>query len=275
MKKIAPQKSLGQNFLTNKTIAARIVDLLGDISSETVLEIGPGMGVLTEFLVERSKNFAAVEIDKRAVEFLRDKFANKLKIINTDILKFDFADFAQSYSDRIQVIGNIPYNISTEIFFRLFENANYIEKAVLTVQKEVAQRVASSEGTKTYGITSVAARLVAVPRIAFDISAGSFFPAPKVTSSVLVLDFYENQKYKTKYNEIMELVRACFSTRRKMLKNAIQNYLNLKKIDIQKLEYDLKEQNLNYLSKRAEQLSLDDFLKLYEIISKSKVVEFS
>lgn len=275
MKKIVPRKSLGQNFLTNKTIALRIVNLLGDISNKTVLEIGPGMGVLTEFLIERTKNLEVVEIDNRAIDFLKDKFENKLKIINIDILKFDIRNFAQNYNEKILVIGNIPYNISTEIFFQLFENANFIEKAVLTVQKEVAQRISANEGTKTYGITSVAARLVSRPKIAFDISAGSFFPAPKVTSSVLVLDFYEEQKYTKIYSEIMKLVRASFSTRRKMLRNALQNYLNSRKISIISLENELNKLNLDYLSCRAEQLSVEDFLKLYDIINKINNVEFS
>ncbi len=270
MKDILPRKSLGQNFLKNKTVASRIVSLLGDISGKHVLEIGPGMGALTEFLVERQPLLAIVELDERAIDYLKNKFNHKLKIIHSDILNFDIKRHFEQNNEPLLIVGNIPYNISTEIFFLLFENAQYISKAVLTVQKEVAVRICSRHGSKQYGITSVAANLVCTPSIAFDIAAGSFFPVPKVTSSVLVLDFYEEQKYLSAFKDIMSLVRSAFSQRRKMLRNSLENYLNACKIPPKLLEEELKQNKLDYFSSRAEQLCLDDFIKLYEIVSNLK-----
>lgn len=270
MKDIAPRKSLGQNFLKNKTVAMRIVDLLGDVSGKPVLEIGPGMGVLTEFLTERNPLLTLVELDERAIDYLRNKFNRYLNIVHSDILDFDIKRHSEQYKEKLLVIGNIPYNISTEIFFLLFENAACISKAVLTVQKEVAVRVCSGYGSRQYGITSVAARLVCTPSIAFDIAAGSFFPAPKVTSSVLVLDFYQEHKYLNDFAEIMSLVRAAFSQRRKMLRNSLENYLKACNLPPKLLEDELNKNDLRYFSMRAEQLSLQDFVKLFEIISSLK-----
>ncbi len=270
MKDLAPRKSLGQNFLKNKSVASRIVALLGDISGKPVLEIGPGMGVLTEFLLGQKPLLTLVELDARAIEYLHEKFSNNLKIIHSDILDFDIKRHFEKYNEKLLIIGNIPYNISTEIFFLLFENAEYISKAVLTVQKEVAVRVCSGHGSRQYGITSVAANLVCAPKIAFDIAAGSFFPAPKVTSSVLVLDFYEEQKYINAFAEIMQLVRSAFSQRRKILRNSLENYLKASNISMKAMEDELKASNLEYLSKRAEQLSLNDFIRLFEILNNLK-----
>lgn len=272
MKDIAPKKSLGQNFLKNKTIAQRIVNLLGGIENKPVIEIGPGMGVLTEMLLQKSPNLTIIELDNRAVEYLRDKFASvkNLNIVNCDFLKFDLSNFARSFNEKIFVIGNIPYNISTEIFFQLFQNAQFIEKAVLTVQKEVAARICGKTGTKNYGITTLAAHLVAQPHIALDIAPGSFFPVPKVYSSVLVLNFFSEQKYLNIYNEIMDLIRNAFSKRRKILRNSLENYFFLNNLDVNKVEQMLLNKNLKYFSMRAEQLNLNDYLNLFQIINEVK-----
>ncbi len=270
--KVAPKKSLGQNFLTNKHIAKRIVDLLGDTNDYEVIEIGPGMGVLTDFLLQTEQQVTAIDLDNRAVDFLSDKYSKELnthfKIINTDIIKFDISQFAIDSNKKLKVIGNIPYNISTEIFFLLFENAKHIERAVLTVQKEVARRIASPPNSKERGITSLAREMTASAKIEFDISGGSFFPPPKVTSSVIRLDFHSEQLPNEKFKAMMSLVRAAFSQRRKVLKNSLSSYLSSIKIDIIAIEEKLQNSGHNYLKMRAEQLSLQDYDNLFNAIFK-------
>ncbi len=266
MEKISPKKSLGQNFLNSRTIAEKIVSLLGDISKKAVVEIGPGMGVLTEILLEANSELTLVEIDTRAIAYLNAKFerhiGNNLNIINSDILKFDIKQFAESRNGKISIIGNIPYNISTEIFFLLFEHANYIDKAVLTVQREVAKRIVAKPKSKDYGITTLARAMTAEAKIAFDIAPGSFNPPPKVVSSVLVFDFNSELISREKYFNMMKLVRAAFSTRRKILKNALQPYFSSRALDINLFEKFCNERNIQYLKQRAEELSLADFEKL-------------
>lgn len=267
MEKISAKKSLGQNFLNNKAIAEKIVAQLGDISNCPIVEIGPGMGVLTEIILKKNSNLTLVEIDPRAIAYLSEMFAkqigNGLSIINLDVLKFDVKAFAEQNGGKISVIGNIPYNISTEIFFLLFENAKYIEKAVLTVQKEVARRIAAKPKTKDYGVTTVARAMTSEAKIAFDIAPGSFNPPPKIVSSVLVFDFKDNPEKEEKYFAMMKLVRAAFSTRRKMLRNALQTYLSSRKIETAKFEEYCDERNIKFLRQRAEELDLKDFENLY------------
>ncbi len=273
MNKISPKKSLGQNFLTDKKIAADIVDLLDLQIGDIVLEIGPGMGVLTEILLKKNVELTSVELDERAIVYLKEKFKTNtnFSLIKSDILVFNLPEFAAKWDKKIKVIGNIPYNISTEIFFMLFENASFIDKAVLTVQKEVAHRIAATtKQNKEYGITTVARSMTSSAKIAFDIAAGSFHPAPRVTSSVITLDFFAKQPAAELYNEIMKLVRSAFSQRRKVLKNALGSYLGFHGIEIAKFEEYLNFKNIIYFKQRAEELSLDDFLTLHEEIKKIK-----
>lgn len=277
MEKISPKKSLGQNFLTNKKIAEGIVDQLGDISGKIVVEIGPGMGVLTEILISRGAILTSIDLDKRAIDYLTERFASELNqnftLLQSNFLEFSLEEFCQNQSKKILVIGNIPYNISSEIFFKLFENAKLIERAVLTVQKEVARRVASSEGSKEYGILSVARALVSTSKIAFDISGGSFYPPPKVTSSVIRMDFHTDQPPKDEYRKIMQLVRASFSQRRKVMRNSLANYLSSRGIDINDFSDNLESKEIRYLRQRAEELSLKDFKILAQIIDDSLIAK--
>ncbi len=270
MEKITPKKSLGQNFLTNKKIAEGIVDQLGDINGRIVVEIGPGMGVLTEIIISRGAQLTSIDLDSRAIEYLSERFSAELKqnftLLQSDFLEFSIEKFSSEYTDKILVVGNIPYNISSEIFFKLFENSNFIERAVLTVQKEVARRVASGEGSKEYGILSVARALVATSKIAFDISGGSFYPPPKVTSSVIRMDFHSDQPAKEEYRRIMQLVRASFSQRRKVMKNSLANYLSSRGINVNDFAETLESQDIRFLRQRAEELSLTDFKILSQII---------
>jgi len=268
--KVTPKKALGQNFLTSKNIAKKIVDLLGSTNGYEILEIGPGMGVLTDFLLQSKQKLTAIELDTRAVEYLSNKYSNELatqfNIVNTDFLKFNIEQFSIASNKKLKIIGNIPYNISTVIFFQLFENAKYIERAVLTVQKEVARRVSSPPNSKERGIMSLAREMTSKSKVEFDISGGSFYPAPKVTSSVISLDFFDEQYPIEKYKALMQLVRAAFGQRRKVMKNSLNSYLASINTNIAALEEELSKSELNYLKMRAEQLSLSDFESLYGYI---------
>lgn len=272
MKNISPDKSLGQNFLKDKNISKKIVNLLGDISNKTIVEIGPGMGALTDILLNFGANVIAYDKDERSIDYLKEKYTKNqnFQIFHKDIREVELKNNTL-INNKIYVIGNIPYNISTDILFWLFEFSDMIDKSVLTVQKEVAERLVAKTRTKDYGVTTVATRLYCEAKIAFHIPPKAFFPAPKVTSSVIFLDFdkinisqnISNEKKK----QLMQLVKAAFSQRRKIINNSIKQYINQKQIDAKELSEVLTNNNLDFLSRRAEELSDEDYLKFYNIIN--------
>jgi len=272
LEKIKPLKMFGQNFLQDKNLANKIVDLLGDISGKQIVEIGAGMGALTELLLNRNANLTAFDFDERAIDYLKSKFnfAENLKIIHSDILKINLNDYT---NEKISVIGNIPYNITNDIVFWLFDNSNSINRAILTIQKEVAERYIAKPRTKDYGITTIAMQLYATVKIAFHIPASAFYPAPKVTSSVLVIDFHkENQFENIDKKQFLKLVRAAFSQRRKILNNAINSYLISRNINSELFTKIIQNQPKNYLKMRAEELTLDDYINLFSLIEKNLVL---
>jgi len=267
LEKIKPLKSFGQNFLKDKNIANKIIDLLGEISNKNVIEIGPGMGALTELLLKKNTNLTAFDIDERAIEYLKTKFSNEanLKIIHSDIRD---VNLEKHTVDKTLLIGNIPYNITNDIIFWLFEQRNFLSKAVLTIQREVAERYVAKPKTKNYGITTVAMHLYASAKIAFHISPTAFYPVPKVTSSVLVIDFSVQNNYcEVDKKQILQLVKAAFSQRRKVVGNSIKSYLSDRKIDVEKLSFRLENNNSKkYLKMRAEELTVEDYVHFYNLI---------
>ena len=257
IKMIAPKKSLGQNFLTDKNISRKIVAAIAPTAGDFILEIGPGTGALTELLAETEARILAVEIDKRAVEVLQSKFAQKenLRIVHEDFSKFDFRvadEFASG--ERLKVAGNIPYYLTSEIIFRLIENSSKISRVVLMIQKEVAQRLVAQPRTKDYGILTVAIGLCARAKILFDVPPSCFFPRPKVTSSVIEITFKRGEENLFD-NGLMRFVRAAFNQRRKTLSNSLS-------------AYSVREcpEFAEYLNKRAEELTFDEFHRLYYIL---------
>ncbi len=272
---IRPKKSLGQNFLTDKNIARKIVNALDINSGEKVIEIGSGTGALTGILLEKGADLTAFELDERAVEELKKKFSGEypdFNIIRGDFRKIDLCSLLAD-EGRLKVIGNIPYYISSEVFFKLFESAECVFRAVLTVQKEVARRVASGPGSKEYGILSVARELTSGAKIEFDINPGSFYPRPAVTSSVIRLDFYIEQIDKQEYEDVMKIVRAAFNRRRKMLRNSLDSFLldNFGKSSSAAAE-ELEEvfpSISEFFRKRPEQISSEEFRKFNLIIRRN------
>lgn len=245
---VQPKKYLGQHFLTDPSIAARIVNALRLEPGSSVLEIGPGTGVLTGILLEKDIELLPVEIDHESVTYLKQRWPELSdRILETDFLKMD----REKYPDgSFHIIGNFPYNISSQIFFRVLELRNQISSVVCMVQKEMAGRIVSPPGSRTYGILSVLLQAYYHAELLFSVKAGSFFPPPKVTSAVMRLTRNQTSTLPCDEKLFFELVKTTFNQRRKMIRNSIKSILlNLDD------DYDL-------LSKRPEQLGVPGFIEL-------------
>jgi 16S rRNA (adenine1518-N6/adenine1519-N6)-dimethyltransferase len=254
---VRPKKHLGQHFLKDKNIAARIVDsLILSTNVDQVIEIGPGTGVLTEFLTQKPIDLRLVEIDRESIPYLKDHFpALNEKIIEADFLKLDLD---QIFKGSIQIIGNFPYNISSQIFFKVLEHRNQVNQVVCMLQKEVADRIAEKPGSKTYGILSVLLQAYYNIDYLFKVPPGVFFPPPKVMSAVIRLT--RNSRLRLECDEALfkVVVKQAFQNRRKTLRNALK-VLNL---PASVLSHPL-------LDKRAEQLEVEQFVFLTQQLENS------
>ncbi|MFO7890739.1 MAG: 16S rRNA (adenine(1518)-N(6)/adenine(1519)-N(6))-dimethyltransferase RsmA [bacterium] len=256
MKNLRLNKNIGQHFLKDKHIAEKIVNLIEITDDDLILEIGPGDGRLTQFLVETpARKVTAVEIDNRFAQLLRKKFhqAENLEIINADFL--EFADgFFKHHQKRIHIVGNLPYYITSPILFKLLEYRSKIGTSVFTVQKEVADRLTSAPHSKTYGIPSVLFQLYSEVKQVFTISRNSFFPVPEVDSSVIKINFFENPLYPLENEEFFRiLLKKLFSQRRKMIRNTLKTVIRDKKL-LNELSIDV--------TKRPENLTIKQFVQL-------------
>ena len=249
---IIPRKSLGQNFLRDKNVSRKIVEGLHLQPGDTIIEIGPGEGALTELLVEQAERLAVIEIDARAVELLRDRFGPSLRIIHEDVLRVQIESLSQEFGGNIRILGNIPYNITSGVLFWLIDQRTAIVDATLMVQREVAQRLVARPGTKEYGILSVITQLYMPPRVLFRVSPGSFSPRPSVESAVVCFDA---RRPVPEHPEglLRVIVRGTFGKRRKTLMNGLR-YLGFTEGDLQECPIDLK--------RRPDDLTLEEFLQL-------------
>jgi len=245
---VRPKKHLGQHFLTDPHIAERIVKAMNVNDGETVVEIGPGTGILTGFLMDKKIHLLPVEIDLESVSFLRRKWPElEDQVIEDDILKLTFDDY---FTGPFHVIGNFPYNISSQIFFRVLDNRDRIPSIVCMIQKEVAGRIASPPGSREYGILSVLLQAYYHIEYLFTVKPGSFFPPPKVTSGVIRLTRNSAAKLPCDEKLFFRLVKTTFNQRRKMIRNSVKSILlNL-------------ESDFDLLSKRPEQLGVPEFIDL-------------
>lgn len=251
MNEVKAKKFLGQHFLTDESIALRIVDSLSGRSSN-VIEIGPGMGVLTKYLIQKPElNFHVVEIDRESVAWLHEHYPS-LHVIEGDFLKLDLMDL---FHDTFAVIGNFPYNISSQILFRVFECRNQAAEVVGMFQKEVAERVAAGPGSKTYGILSVLLSAFYNIEYLFTVSEHVFNPPPKVKSAVIRLIRNEVTSLECDERLFVKVVKAGFNQRRKTLRNALRS-----------ADLPLDAVNKVFLGKRAEQLTVDEFIQLTKSI---------
>lgn len=221
---VRPKKRLSQSFLIDPNITAKIASLLEPGPDDIVVEIGSGLGIMTGIIARQVKKVIALEIDPGLVEILKAEIdRDNVLIINGDFLKFDFREISPGLS-KAKVIGNVPYNISSAIVFRLLDFRQFISTAVLMLQKEVAGRIAAGPGSKDYGIVSVIVSMYASVRRELVVPPGCFHPRPKVDSAVIRLNFREKPLIDLKNPELFrELVRASFAQRRKTLLNNLKN----------------------------------------------------
>ena len=259
MKPVRAKKKLGQHFLTDLNIAKRISDTLDFNSYDRIVEIGPGMGVLTQFLLTKTNDLFLVEIDKESVTYLKNTFANlNLKVLEADFLKLDFK---QSFgTDPLAIIGNFPYNISTQIVFKTLENRDQIPFFAGMFQKEVAERICEPPGSKKYGILSVLTQLFYKTELLFIVPPQVFKPPPKVDSAVIRLVRKENFNLNCNEELLFKLVKLSFQQRRKTLRNSLKT-MNIPEILREDAIFDL----------RPEKLSGDDFIQLTKRISHGNI----
>lgn len=263
IKSIVPKKSLGQNFLIDRNIARNTVSLLDIQKGDNVIEIGPGTGALTSIILEHDCNLTAIEIDSRAITELKSQFPFS-KYPTFNLVNQDFRDYKFDLNSyNYKVIGNIPYYLSSEIFFKLFDSSSNIDLAVMTVQKELAQRLIAKPRTKDYGILTLAMVANGSCNIEFDVSPQCFYPAPNVWSSVIKMDFRSPQLVVKNKKFLSEIIRKAFNQRRKMLGNTLKNSFN--SIDSTLLSPEDREKLSTYSKMRPEELSLLDFEYLCSI----------
>ena len=253
MKVVRAKKYLGQHFLNDINIAKRTTDLLKHRVNQNILEVGPGMGMLTQFLIQK-KNLKLIEIDLESIVYLKTKFLNiEKKIIEGDFLKINIKNIFKS---EISIIGNFPYNISSQILFKVYENKDIIFELVGMFQKEVAERIISNSGKKR-GILSVFIQTFYNVEYCFTIEAESFSPPPKIKSSVIKLSRNSREKLDCDPVLFKNIVKSAYNQRRKTLRNALKGF-NLKNND----------EITNLLKLRAEKLSVDEFIKITQSVEK-------
>ncbi|MDR3668634.1 MAG: 16S rRNA (adenine(1518)-N(6)/adenine(1519)-N(6))-dimethyltransferase RsmA [Ignavibacteriaceae bacterium] len=262
MQFIKPLKKFGQNYLTDPNILRKIVEEIDPNGEDNIIEIGPGLGALTEFLLQKVPTITAIEIDNRVGEILRKRFQG-IELITEDFLKTDLNAIYHKSGKKLRITGNIPYNLTSPILFRMIENNQIVKDAVLMMQLEVAQRIISKKGTKEYGILSVLLNYFCEIKFCFKVSPNVFNPRPKVWSAVLHFYLKENDLTDTDKKVFIQTVKAAFGNRRKTLKNSLSNSI-FKEINFEDSGIDI--------SLRAEQLDIDNFVLLSKYIQ-SKLKE--
>jgi len=248
---VRAKKHLGQHFLTDKNIAAKIVESLRPTGKyRQVLEVGPGMGILSDFLLQKTEyETSLIDIDTESYDFLKKKYPQLGKrLINDDFLEMDFASV---FNGPLGIIGNFPYNISSQILFKVLDNRQQVVEVVGMFQKEVAERCAAKPGSKEYGILSVFLQAYYKVEYLFSVKAGVFNPPPKVMSAVIRLTRNEAVQLNCDEKLFWQVVKAGFNQRRKTLRNAVSSLMNKEKMGDDPL-----------LDLRAERLSVEDFVAL-------------
>ena len=263
------QKKFGQNFLIDSHVLEKIIDAANITEDDFVLEIGPGIGTMTQYLSEHAREVMAVEIDHNLIPILKETLAgyDNVEVLNEDILKVDIGKIAEKKNQGrpIKVVANLPYYITTPIIMGLFEKNVPMNSLTVMVQKEVAQRMQAGPGTKDYGALSLAVQFYAEPYIVANVPPNCFMPRPKVGSAVIRLTRYKDMPVKVKNEQLMfSIIRASFNQRRKTLQNGINNSSTL---------HFSKEQVVDALDKmglspkiRGEALSLEQFARLSDLL---------
>ena len=264
------QKKFGQNFLIDTRVLERIVTEAGVTKDDMVLEIGPGIGTLTQYLCEHARKVIAVEIDKNLIPILSDTLSeySNVQVLNEDILKVDIAALAERENEGkpIKVVANLPYYITTPIIMGLFESHVPIDSITIMVQKEVAARMQTGPGNKDYGALSLAVQYYAKPEIVANVPPNCFMPRPNVGSAVIRLTKHQIPRVEVKDEKLMfRIIRASFNQRRKTLQNGLKNSPELN-VSKEQVVNALKEMSLPE-NVRGETLSLEQFARLSDLLS--------
>jgi len=260
MPQIRPRKRFGQNFLKDKNIARKIVSTIDAPHPRFIIEIGPGKGILTEFVLDEAEAYLGIEIDPALIEILNERFSKQsdFSLIRQDFLEFDLAGTLRQYPHHSKIIlGNIPYNITSPILFKLFGLGDSLDQAVLMVQKEVGNRIRAKEGGKDYGLLSIFSQLFAEVNYLFNVPARLFSPQPKVDSALIKFNFHKKVKEQFADFELFrKILRNCFQQRRKMLRNSLRHLFS---------EEVLSKLTVS-LTQRPEQLSIPEWKELFREI---------
>jgi len=254
---VRPKKHLGQHFLWDKNIARKITEAFTDAPTHQVLEVGPGKGILTQYLLEYfGPRLYAVELDRESAAYLLEEYPGlKDYLIQQNFLAMDFSRY---FSGSFSVIGNFPYNISSQIFFRVLEYRNTIPFVLGMIQREVAERIAAPPGSKKYGILSVLLQAYYEVKILFHVGPGAFQPPPQVNSSVIRLSRNDTRELACNEKLFFQVVKQSFNQRRKIMRNSLKSFL---------LNLNVEDARLH---KRPEQLSVNDFVEITAAIESAR-----
>lgn len=268
------QKKFGQNFLIDTHVLERIIAAAGITKDDFVLEIGPGIGTMTQYLCENAGKVMAVEIDKNLIPILKDTLSayDNVTVVNEDILKLDIMQIAQEYNDGkpIKVVANLPYYITTPIIMGLFESHVPLESITVMVQKEVADRMQSAPGKKEYGALSLAVQYYAEAEIVANVPPNCFMPRPNVGSAVIRLTCHKENPVKVTDEKFMfRVIRASFNQRRKTLQNGLGNDRSLQ-VSKEEVAQALEQMGL-VPTIRGEKLSLQEFAQLSDLLGSEQI----
>lgn len=271
--KIQANKSLGQNFLIDDCVIEKIIESSNIEKEDLIIEIGPGLGVLTERLLKKSNNVVVIELDKKMIEILQNRFClnRNLEIINDDVLKVDLEKLIknkkeQTNINKVKIVANLPYYISTPIIMKLLENRLEISEIIVMVQKEVAQRLGAETGTREAGAITYAVEYYAKATPIIDVPKESFIPSPKVESQVIKLEVRQNPKIEVEDEKLLfNIIQKSFMQRRKTLSNAlINNRILDSKEEVEKMFKTLEIPS----NVRGENLTLEEFGKIANYVYK-------
>lgn len=260
--KLKPNKKLGQHFLIDDQVLARIVKAANLKKTDFVLEVGPGLGVLTKELCKQVHSVVAIESDKNLANILKSNHLNNLQIINQNFLDFNLSQMTKRY----KVVANLPYNITSKVFRKILDTPNSPQSIIALIQREVAERIVAGPGKMS--ILALSVQYFGEPKIIDAIKPSSFWPKPKVESAVFRVNVFDNPVFRAETKKLFHLIKAGFANKRKMLKNSLSGSFAK---DINLISRILFQADINPTS-RAQELSLNDWQKLYKICEKEKVI---
>jgi 16S rRNA (adenine1518-N6/adenine1519-N6)-dimethyltransferase len=266
---LSAQKRYGQNFLIDSNVLRKIVDSAGVTKEDTVLEIGPGIGTLTQFLCEAAKKVICVEIDRQMIPVLEDTLSeyDNVTVINEDVLKVDIPSLIKENNAKsVKVVANLPYYITTPIIMELLEKDAPIDSITVMIQKEVAERMQTGPGSKDYGALSLVVAFYSNAEVKMTVSPNCFIPRPNVDSAVIRLDKLKEPSVKVNNkSEMFRIIKGAFEQRRKTLTNAL-SHSSAYKTDKKNIENALLEMGKN-INIRGEELTLEEFARLSDILT--------